>query len=185
MKKRKHIPGQIESAYFDKLPQRCKEMFFEFLSCEFCWDGDKAFFVDVGSFDFEECKSPIEKIFGFAFEIITFISGSPLDRIFIYPQEDIYINNKHYIADFYFDTELCLGDEYKDNFNPLKLVIECDGHDTHNATKAQVKRGNERDYDLKMAGYDVLHFSGSQIFNEPFECAKQTYNFISARIKKG
>jgi hypothetical protein len=34
-----------------------------------------------------------------------------------------------------------------------------------------------------MAGYDVLHYSGSQIFNDPIKCANEIYDYIT--IKTG
>ena len=51
MESKKHRPGEIDAMYFDKLPQRCKEMVFEYLSCEFPYEvtGDKAFYFDVCS----------------------------------------------------------------------------------------------------------------------------------------
>jgi very-short-patch-repair endonuclease len=67
--------------------------------------------------------------------------------------------------------------------NEVQLIIECDGHEFHKATKEQIKHDNERDYDLKMAGYDVLHYSGSQIFNDPIKCANEIYDYIT--IKTG
>lgn len=182
-KKRIHRPGELEASYFDRLPQRCKEIFFEFLSCEFPYDGNKAFFVDVGELYCEDCKSPIEQIFKLAFEIICFTkSARPTDYLWLYPQAEINIGEKKYVVDFLFDTNEC---DFQDrgNHKPFKLVVECDGHEYHAKTKAQVKRDNQRDYDLKLAGYDILHFSGSQIFNEPFKCAEETIDYILARIE--
>lgn len=64
----------------------------------------------------------------------------------------------------------------------MKLVIECDGHNFHEKTKEQVIRNNERDYDLQLAGYKVLHFSGSQIYESPLSCANDIYNFIQTTV---
>lgn len=47
-----------------------------------------------------------------------------------------------------------------------------------------MQRDNEREFDLKMAGYDVLRFSGTQIYNNPFKCAKDTYYYIVKRIRE-
>lgn len=63
-------------------------------------------------------------------------------------------------------------------------MIECDGHEFHEKTKEQVIYDNEREYKLKSAGYDVLHFSGSEIYNNPYECAEKTLNYISKNNKK-
>jgi len=184
---KKHRPGEIEAMYFDKLPQRCKEMIFEYLSCEFPYalDSDKAFYFDVCSMYNEDCKSPIEHMFYLAFDIMCFVNHFDLlTYIVLYAQQDVYRNTKHYIADFVFDTDNIGVEDIYDKINPFKLVIECDGHEFHEKTKAQVKKDNERDYDLKMAGYDVLHFSGSQIYNEPFRCANEALEYIVSKIQK-
>lgn len=91
-------------------------------------------------------------------------------------------------ADFMFKaddylTKLILGKEIR-NYN-YKLIIECDGYEFHQKTRQQVQKDNEREYDLKMAGYEILRFSGSQIYNEPLKCAEDTYNYIMKKIKEG
>ena len=183
----RHRPGEIEAMYFDKLPQRCKEMIFEYLSYSFPYRGcvDKALYFDVGSIYNEECRSPIEQIFSLAFEIMLFVKHYDLFGYVIFnSQQDIYVGSKHYVVDFAFDTDdICIEDA-KDKFNVFKIVIECDGHDFHEKSKEQVKKNNQRDLDLKMAGYDVLHFSGSQLYNEPFQCADKAIDYIISKIKK-
>ena len=128
---------------------------------------------------YEDIQSPIEQIFKTAFDLYMDLTGK--EYIFLFSQTPIKINKKKYIADFYFEE-----DEYVNRFNTdKKIVIECDGHDFHQKTKEQVKHDNEREYDLKMAGYEIIRFSGSQIYNEPFKCAEDTYNFIMKHIKEG
>ena len=127
----------------------------------------------------EKIESPIEQIFITAFDL--YIKMNKKENLFLFSQYPIKIKKKKYIADFYFEE-----DEYVNRFNTDKrIVIECDGHDFHQKTKEQVKHDNEREYDLKMAGYEVIRFSGSQIYNEPFKCAEDTYNFIMKHIKEG
>ena len=186
MNRRKHRPGELDAMYFDKLPQRCKEMFFEFLSCEFPYDvKSKEFFVDICPIYVEECKSPIEQIFIMAFNMVAFSKYfNYATYVNLYPQEDIYVNGKHYVADFLFDTDFIDVEDHEKKINPFKLVIECDGHETHHSTKEQVKKDNERDFNLKKAGYDVLHFSGSQIFNEPYKCAEEVLDYIVGKTFK-
>ena len=133
----------------------------------------------------ESIQSPIEKIFITAFELYTELENKK--KIYLFEQEKIQIKNKTYYADFMFKADdylsgLILGDKIK-NFD-YKLIIECDGHDFHEKTKEQVKHDNEREYDLKMAGYEILRFSGSQIYNEPLKCARDTYNYILKKIEE-
>lgn len=177
----RYRPGELMAMYFDKLPQRCKEMFFEFLNDTSIREKERAMFPCVCSFDYSECESPIEVIFAFSFEIVAFCNGDFSSSMYLIPQYEIDTKTKRYRVDFVFDTNECES-PYIHFEKSFKLVIECDGHDFHEKTKAQVKKDNERDMALKMAGYDVLHFSGSQIYNEPFECAKQVLDYIQTKI---
>lgn len=57
---------------------------------------------------------------------------------------------------------------------PLRAVaVELDGHDFHERTKDQVTYRNQRDRVLSDAGWDVLHFSGSEFNSRPGECVLQ------------
>ncbi len=128
-------------------------------------------------------KSPIEFIYITAFDIYC----TNKESIILFPQPEIRIENKKYFADFLFDLSYSIKDDknkslYK-NKN-YKLVIECDGHEFHHKTKEQVENDNKREYSLKMAGYDVLRFSGTEIYNDPFECAEKTYDYIMKKIQE-
>ena len=53
------------------------------------------------------------------------------------------------------------------------LVVECDGHDFHEKTKQQASKDKKRDRTLQSCGYQVFHFTGSEIWKDPFACAAQ------------
>lgn len=53
------------------------------------------------------------------------------------------------------------------------IVVECDGHDFHEKTKEQAARDKERDRFLQSEGYRVLHFTGSEIWADPMDCAHE------------
>ena len=133
----------------------------------------------------ESIKSPIEQIFITAFEFYCRLENKK--RIFLFPQKEVIYNNKKYYIDFEFEaddylTSLIFEDKLKNkNF---KLAIECDGYEFHQKTKEQVQHDNEREYNLKMAGYEVLRFSGTQIYNNPLKCAEDTYNYIIKRVEE-
>ena len=122
-----------------------------------------------------ECDSPIEKILLYGLMEYS-------DYLWIgyeyKPQQVIRVNGKRYIADILFDMDFYCVDK------PYKLVIECDGHDYHETTKEQVEKRNVRDMELKKAGYDVLHYSGSQIFKNPYKCAKEITEYIMVKAKE-
>lgn len=133
--------------------------------------------------DDETIKSPIEQIFITAFDL--YCKEKENKEIYLFAQKEVICNKKKYYLDFEFEADdylsyLTFGNKIK-NYN-FKLAIECDGYEFHQKTKEQVQKDNEREYDLKMAGYEVLRFSGTQIFKDPLKCAKDTYNYIVKRI---
>lgn len=68
-----------------------------------------------------------------------------------------------------------------DTWNDIPLLVEVDGHAFHEKTKEQVTYRNERDRALQVAGYDVLHFSYSEVTQHPAKCVDDVT--IAARMK--
>lgn len=129
--------------------------------------------------ELSKCESPIEQIlmayFDRTFRDLEHFSDY---GYFLIPQVCIECGTKTYRVDFIalFREMQNINDKWveKEKF----LVVECDGHDFHEKTKAQVKKRNERDYDLKMVGLDVVHFSGSEIYNNPQDCVDKIKNLL-------
>jgi hypothetical protein len=53
----------------------------------------------------------------------------------------------------------------------LKIGAELDGHDFHERTREQVIERNQRDRELAAMGWRVLHFSGSELHQNPMAVA--------------
>lgn len=53
-----------------------------------------------------------------------------------------------------------------------QIVIECDGHDYHERTKEQAAKDRSRDRALTAMGYRVIRFTGSEIWADPWRCAR-------------
>ncbi len=66
----------------------------------------------------------------------------------------------------------------EENISPLRLVVECDGHDFHDKTKEQAARDKSRDRDIVAAGFQIMRFTGSEIWNDPFGCAMSVYEMV-------
>lgn len=182
MNKSKYREGQRDAEAFRKLPERAQEIWFYY--CDLAIKNkqlDDMCFIHVMGLDYSKCQSPIEVIFNFAFDLVAYSEGYA--GFWLEPQYEVRSRDesKSYYLDFAF-----LADEIDgmlDIKNPhFKLAIECDGHEFHEKTKEQVTHDNEREYDLKMQGFDVLRFSGSQIYNKPFRCAAQTLDFIIQKL---
>lgn len=178
------------SEYLDEvlsMPRRCQELFFSLLNHDLFEESKEGMgiidtILNSGNLLYADCKSPIEQIFNFAYDIVICNEGFPINELlYLIPQDEIMANGKKYIADFLLDTER-VGGIYREH--PLKLVIECDGHDFHEKTKAQVEKDNKRNFDLQLEGYEVLHFSGSQIYKNPLKCAMDAYKYIRSKVGK-
>lgn len=63
-----------------------------------------------------------------------------------------------------------------------KVVVECDGHNFHDRTKAQAQRDKSRDRDMTNAGYIVIRFTGSEIYRRADDCAIEISDLL-CRLK--
>lgn len=59
-----------------------------------------------------------------------------------------------------------------------RLVVECDGHNFHEKTRAQAAADKARDRFLLGQGYPVLRFSGAEVYRDPFTCWVETRNVL-------
>lgn len=176
--------GELLLDTLNRLPTKAQQVFMAIVASKIYEQEDASidalgWMASLGEFNYSDCESPIEIIFAFCYDYYISYLGFPFFEYFaLYPQKHITANGKNYRADFAVDTEEYFSDCTE---NVVKVVFECDGHDFHERTKDQVIKDNNRDYDLKIAGYDVVHFSGSEIYRDPLGCAKRAVEFV---IKK-
>jgi hypothetical protein len=55
------------------------------------------------------------------------------------------------------------------------LIVECDGHDYHEKTKAQAARDKRRDRVIQALGYKIFRFTGSEIHSDSISCALEVF----------
>lgn len=104
-------------------------------------------------------------------------------------QHVIKYKDKIYIADFVIDFNLNNEEDggrfFEENpkFKNLKYVIEIDGHEYH-SKKHQIAADYERENNLKELGYNVIRFTGSQVYNKPLSCVDKMITIIANDIDK-
>ncbi len=164
---------------FNSLPDRAKELIFATIN-DFCVNdtGHLQKLCSIGMSDYSECRSPIEKILYVAVDIVYLLRIDEFRDWYFYfmPQHEIEDNGRNYRVDFC----LCL-EQFDTSYD---IVVECDGYQFHQKTKQQVKNDNEREMRLKLLGYDVLRFSGSQIYENPIKCANDILDFALIKISE-
>lgn len=133
---------------------------------------------------FDGCGSPIEKLFSLALQEAVYKASAwdPLFKHFdvfeIERQVKIHYGNegKYYKADFL----VSLADHRYGLFN---YIIECDGHDFHEKTKQQVKADKKRERDFLERGYVFMRFTGSEINESPYVCAREALTSIKGHLE--
>lgn len=127
-----------------------------------------------------DCESPIEQMLSMALEelnIKNIYKFNPfIDVVEIEKQQVIGCGEKNYRVDFLIPVI------YKNQGNKC-FVIECDGHEFHQKTKEQVERDNTRMRNLQKYGYEVVRFSGTEIWHRPYKCANEILNIILSQCK--
>lgn len=137
-------------------------------------------FQDYLEYSLKDCESPIEQLLALELANLN-LEGinkfNPfIDVIGVDKQEEIIIKNKKYRVDFLIPVV------YKNQDN-IMFVIECDGHEFHQKTKQQVEADNKRQRELQEAGYEVIRFSGTEIYHKPHDCALAVKNIILSKCK--
>jgi very-short-patch-repair endonuclease len=166
--------NMLEYEIFQDLCDKAKRILWEF-----CSRPKNNFLYILGMWGFEGL-SPIEQIFNAVLSIYTYEANSLPIYFEIYPQQEIQINGKNYRVDF-----CCKNFIFNCQYIELsrKIVIECDGYESHH-TKQQRNKDTIRENELKLNGYSVIRFTGSQIYNEPFECFQKSMDFIIEQNKE-
>lgn len=121
---------------------------------------------DKHKYDLEVGESSIETLFYNAFEYVREFDRKNREDYFLIPQKEVEVDNKLYRVDFMLINYL--------NDKETKIVIECDGYEYH-SSKEQIIKDNQRQRDLENAGYIVIRFLGTEIFNNPISCVYEVY----------
>lgn len=113
-----------------------------------------------------ESESPAEDVFAAWFYAVRRIESVPFE---LDEQKEVTTpNGKKYRLDF--ALEYVPVNEHR---TALPIAIEIDGHAFHEKTKEQVSYRNTRDRALQAMGYQVFHFSFSELTSEPQRCVDE------------
>lgn len=72
--------------------------------------------------------------------------------------------------------------KHKESDTVHKFAIECDGHEFHERTKEQAKADRERERNLMMYDYQVIRFTGSEIYHSVEDCVSEVMYIINRRM---
>lgn len=136
-----------------------------------------------------ECGSPIEKAMLMAL-LTTAVQrgeGARVGNLIVgndVGPESLHITPQFKVGRFRvdFQVELIYRNGFEDGGTErYAVLVECDGHDFHEKTRDQAKRDKVRDRKLQAAGHTVMHYTGSEIWNDPFAPALEVYDFLTGK----
>lgn len=127
----------------------------------------------------EKCESPIEQLMMLALnsekENYTLLTDDGM--IIIHPQAEINIGGSDggKIKES-FRVDFLVIIKIKGKF--IRVIVECDGHEFHEKTREQAIRDKRRGRLLILEGYIVLNYTGSEIWSNPFKCAREVLELM-------
>lgn len=135
-----------------------------------------------------DCESPMEQLLAIEMErlgIHEIANFNPFVMVNEFlNQGEINIEGKTYYADFLIGVSYFkkVGSKFEFDFSK-NIVIEVDGHDFHQKTKEQVEHDNKRERALQKAGYEVIRFSGTEVYHKAYKCANEVLSFILSKCE--
>lgn len=125
------------------------------------------------------CESPIEKLFLIEWYYQT-QHWSDYENIHIISQYEIdnyRIDFMIYIATFeeWADEKL----EYPKNHKDKSLIVELDSYLWHGSSPEQFTKEKERERELKKQGWNIMRFSGREIYRNVEKCIEEILEFVS------
>lgn len=132
-----------------------------------------------GFLAFPEVESPLEAVFLTWFLAAQTSHDIDPDQDFIklHQQYEVVIHGERFRLDFAIlvNNDHVIERAKRFGLNPPKFAIEVDGHTFHEKTKDQVARRNSRDRLLQSEGWIVLHYSWSEVIEDPLDVVTKSW----------
>jgi len=132
-------------------------------------------------------ESPIEQLLYIALKAVRDFMGEENDDLRWMPDK------KEYIFGIGIDSQIEIGKyrvdfiisdnsikRFTDHWEQItkKLIVECDSQEWHERTEQERRYEKKRDRDLTKEGYQVYHYTGKEIINDPVKIAVEIMSFI-------
>lgn len=145
-----------------------------------------------------ECESPIERLMAVAL----WFAAWPFESMLTTPvwmasdwrptatpplgddYAAVFISPQQQIGDARVDF-LIVGHWRNEEHPWCRIIVECDGHDFHERTKAQAEKDRARDRRFQSENYIVLRFTGSEIYRDPDKCAEEVVIAFEQFFRRG
>jgi len=121
-----------------------------------------------------ECESPIEQLMYCALAMLQKRLGSFMP---------LKVKPQHWLRDKDGQNRYRVDFMVEHAATGVKIAIECDGFEYHETPEAAT-RDKARDRFIQAAGIPVLRFTGSEIWAQPYTCAREVANTLAELVAK-
>lgn len=137
--------------------------------------------IDLNLMCMAEIESPIEKMF-----FIALHGYAELFDLTIFPIHSDFVITERNSGTIHLCAQKVIGDYRVDflishidiNDNKIDLIVELDGHAFHDKNKEQRAYEKARDRYFSRNGFKTLHFTGSEVFRDPFKCVLEAFSVL-------
>lgn len=67
------------------------------------------------------------------------------------------------------------------SYNKKRLLVECDSQQWHERTEKERRYEKERDRYIKKQGYEIFHYTGKEIMEDPIKTATEIIEYLIDR----
>jgi len=140
--------------------------------------------VDSQAEEILDFDSPIEQIFYSAFLSFDHYSIFAPMAYDYFKGEHPEVLMRHHIIKFQTTKGAITPDFMATWFFPDKnkyrsIFVELDGHEFHQKTKKQVERDYKRTRTIQEAGFQLVRFTGSEVYNDPGYCVDRAFELAA------
>jgi very-short-patch-repair endonuclease len=119
----------------------------------------------------KRCESPIERLF-FLECLYQTEFWSDYENIFIMPQYQV----DNFRVDFFFYIDL--DNKHFPNNKESNLIVEIDSYLWHGSNPEQFAKEKERERCLQKEGYQILRYSGKEIYRNVQKCVEEVLDHL-------
>lgn len=113
----------------------------------------------IREYPLQGAESPMESLLWAGWQMVK-------DRTRLTPAANLVAESQVTMGNYRADFLFCINNKQGQR---LRLVVEVDGHEFHERTKEQAARDKARDRWMTGQGYQVMRFTGSEVYANPFK----------------
>ena len=124
------------------------------------------------------CESPIEKLFFIEWEYQ--IKAEPYEEYYwIMPQYKINNYRVDFLIYYHYFSKWIKESKYPEHNKNKSLIVELDSFLWHGSKPEQFAKEKERERELKKENWNMMRFSGREIYRNAEKCVEEVFEYFS------